>query len=367
VAERLARQDPANADWQRDLSISHERIGAIRQAQGDMAGARESYEAYQAMAERLARQDPTNADWQRNLSISHEKIGDIRQAQGDLAGALESYEADMAIAERLARQDPANAEWQRDLAVSHNKIGTIRQAQNDLAGARESFEQVLAITVPLFERTQAAEAPRFLGFVYKRLVDLCAAQGDLTAALRYQQDLVAQVRETDNPPGLIHGLQVLFGFESLTGNDRAALAAIAEAIRIARGLHQAHPDEASRSWLALTLGHQSSALLLARQYQEAIAAAEEALGLDPSQTAIYTKQAHGYLLTGQFDKALAIYRAHAKDQANDDQTSAEVVLDDFAALRQRGIDHPDMKRIEALLKTGGKPAAPAAKTGRRMR
>ena len=53
-----------------------------------------------------------NAGWQRDLSVSHNKIGDVQQAQGDLAAALASYQASLAIAERLAKADPGNAGWQ---------------------------------------------------------------------------------------------------------------------------------------------------------------------------------------------------------------------------------------------------------------
>ena len=57
--------------------------------------------------------------------MSWEKLGDVRQAQGDLAGALAAYEARHAIAERLAASDPGNAEWQRDLVVSHWRIAAV--------------------------------------------------------------------------------------------------------------------------------------------------------------------------------------------------------------------------------------------------
>ena len=35
---------------------------------------------------------------------------------------------------------------------------------------------------------------------------------------------------------------------------------------------------------------------------------------------------------------------------NDQQTFADVVLDDFAKLLQHGIDHPDMEKVEAMLR-----------------
>ena len=68
--------------------------------------------------ERLAATDPKNADWQRDLSVSQERIGDVQKVQGDLPGALASYRASMEIRERLAASDPKNAYWQRDLAAS---------------------------------------------------------------------------------------------------------------------------------------------------------------------------------------------------------------------------------------------------------
>ena len=47
--------------------------------------------------EKLAKQDPGNADWQRDLSVSYDKVGDVQSAQGDLAGALKSYRDSLAI------------------------------------------------------------------------------------------------------------------------------------------------------------------------------------------------------------------------------------------------------------------------------
>ncbi|MCH8111628.1 MAG: hypothetical protein IH905_06700 [Proteobacteria bacterium] len=61
-----------------------------------------------AIDERLAKADPTNAVGQRDLSVSHSKIGDVLHGQGDLSGALENYRAAMVIRERLAEADPTN-------------------------------------------------------------------------------------------------------------------------------------------------------------------------------------------------------------------------------------------------------------------
>jgi len=54
--------------------------------------------------------------------VSLIKIGDVQVAQGDLAGALESYRESRAIRERLAGADPGNAGWQRDVWVSYWRL-----------------------------------------------------------------------------------------------------------------------------------------------------------------------------------------------------------------------------------------------------
>ncbi|HNF63933.1 MAG TPA: tetratricopeptide repeat protein, partial [Rhodocyclaceae bacterium] len=124
IRETLARRDPANTQWQRDLSVSHERIGDVLRAQGDGPAALDAYRAGLAIAETLARRDPANTQWQHDLSVSHTKIGDVLVAQGDGPAALKAYRKSLTIAETLARRDSGNAQWQVDLAVSYGMLGT---------------------------------------------------------------------------------------------------------------------------------------------------------------------------------------------------------------------------------------------------
>jgi tetratricopeptide (TPR) repeat protein len=184
ISERLAAQDPDNAGWQRDLGCSHSRIGCIMLAQGDFPGSLEQQGKSCAIMERLAAQDYTNAEWQSALTIIYSRIGDILEAQGDLAGALDQFRKDLVISERLAAQDPANATWQSPLGVSYCKVGHILQAQGDLAGALEQFRMYNIISERL-----AAQDPdnagwqRELGNSYGRIGGILDAQGDLAGAL----------------------------------------------------------------------------------------------------------------------------------------------------------------------------------------
>ena len=121
ISDRLAKSDPGNAGWQRDLSVSYDKVGDVLVAQGNLPEALKSYRDGLAIADRLAKSDPGNAGWQRDLSVSFNKVGDVLVAQGNLPDALKSYRDSLAIADRLAKSDPGNAGWQRDLSVSFDK------------------------------------------------------------------------------------------------------------------------------------------------------------------------------------------------------------------------------------------------------
>ncbi len=73
-------------------------------AQGALADALKANRDSLAIAERLAKADPGNAGWQRDLSVSYNRVGDVVVAQGDLPEALKDYRDGLAIAERLAQK-----------------------------------------------------------------------------------------------------------------------------------------------------------------------------------------------------------------------------------------------------------------------
>ena len=63
--------------------MSYENVGDVQRAQGDLAGALKSYSESLGIHEKLAKQDPGNADRQRDLSVNYGDVGDLQRAQGD--------------------------------------------------------------------------------------------------------------------------------------------------------------------------------------------------------------------------------------------------------------------------------------------
>jgi tetratricopeptide (TPR) repeat protein len=55
------------------------------------------YQQSLAIFKRLADQDKSNSGWQRDLSVSYERVGDVLVAQGKLQEALDDYQQCLVI------------------------------------------------------------------------------------------------------------------------------------------------------------------------------------------------------------------------------------------------------------------------------
>ena len=223
-------EDEQQRHWAHFLS------GDVEAALGNRNAALDQYERGQALVQDLIRRDPNNAEWQRDLSVSYNKIGDISAARGDRDGALKAYKDGLEIAKRspraipttpngsaispsamtrsaisapreatatarsrpirtgwrsqaLAARDPNNAEWQRDLSVSYNKIGDISAARGDRDGALKAYKDGLDIAkrspraIPTTPNGSAISPSAMT-----RVGDISAARGDRDGALKAYKD-----------------------------------------------------------------------------------------------------------------------------------------------------------------------------------
>ena len=169
--ERLAQAEPDRADYQRDLSVSYNKMGDLYRDLGQGEQARQAYGKSLAIAERLAQAEPDRADYQRDLSVSYERWATCtapwargsrrarptasrsrsRAAGAGRAGSRRLPARPLGVVqqdgrpvprpgpgragapglrqvardrERLAQAEPDRADYQRDLSVSYNKWAT---------------------------------------------------------------------------------------------------------------------------------------------------------------------------------------------------------------------------------------------------
>src|SRR5262249_23625731 len=105
-----------------------------------------------AIRERLAQAEPDRADYQRDLSVSYNKMGDLFRALGQGEEARQAFQKSLAIAERLAQAEPDRADYQRDLIVS-----CVQMSENEPAMARGYLSHALDIARSL--QSQGRLAP----------------------------------------------------------------------------------------------------------------------------------------------------------------------------------------------------------------
>jgi tetratricopeptide (TPR) repeat protein len=145
IRERMAHTEPDRADYQRDLSVSYNRMGDLYRALGQGEAARDAFAKALAIAERLARTEPDRTDYQHVLSVSYSEMGDMYRALGQGEAARDFYLKDLDIAERLARAEPERADYQRDLILS-----LLQQApMTDGEAARAHLQRALGIAEAL--------------------------------------------------------------------------------------------------------------------------------------------------------------------------------------------------------------------------
>ena len=77
IAERLAKSDPGNMGWQRDLSVSYANIGGTYRKLNDTAKAREALAAGRAIIGKLVEQHPDQTQWKQDMAWIDVQIAEL--------------------------------------------------------------------------------------------------------------------------------------------------------------------------------------------------------------------------------------------------------------------------------------------------
>ena len=141
LALHLTAHDPGNTEWQRDLSVYHERLGDVAVAQGRLDEAARAYGDALAIRKKLAAGDPGNTRWQRDLSYSLFQISRLDAEHKHWPDAIGNAEASLQTDERLSQLDRSNVDWQEDVKASRAWLEQLRwqPPRPDKAPCRPAF------------------------------------------------------------------------------------------------------------------------------------------------------------------------------------------------------------------------------------
>jgi tetratricopeptide (TPR) repeat protein len=328
----LVVSNPDSDDFNRELSVSNERIGDVLVLQGELDAGLAAYRDSLAIRKPLALKHPDNTDSQRDLSVGDNKIGDVLLAKGQLDEALVAYREGLAIRKALALNDPGNAKGQRDLSVSDHKIGHVLVMQGHLDDALTTYRDGLTIRQALARNDHCdTQCQRDVSVSEEQIGDVLVAQGRLYDALpAYIDGLdIAKALAAKDPGNTDWQRDVLVGDDRIgdvlvtQGYLDDALSAYRDGLAIAKAL--ALKDSGNTEWqrdLSVSYDRIGDILVAQGQLDDALAIYRKSLVIkktlalkDPGNTdwqrdlAVSDDRIGDALLAkGEVDAALAAYR-----------------------------------------------------------
>jgi eukaryotic-like serine/threonine-protein kinase len=258
-----------------------QKIGGVRQDQGQMPAALESYLAASAVAKELMERAPGDVTREASYGNSLTWIGKAYWYQGDLERAASNFETASEKLRAAAVATPDDSDLAYRLSSALTNTGRVLETRGEYVGAKPYYEEVQKI----FERLSAREPEKVqwqteLGDSYNNLGKLALELGHLTEAVAaYRSDL--QIKMT------------------LSARDP--------------NNHEAQENLAiSNAILGRTLGICGNAEIAKHYLSDALASLRALMAFDPTQTdwrylfARYSEQLSGLLRQlGQFDVAAA--------------------------------------------------------------
>ena len=106
---------------------------------GQLGEAKVWFERDLKISEKLALADANDAQAQRDLSISLQRLGEVAVKMGRLGEAKVCFERSLKISEKLALAEANDAQAQRDLFISLQRLGDVAVQMGQLGEARVWF------------------------------------------------------------------------------------------------------------------------------------------------------------------------------------------------------------------------------------
>jgi tetratricopeptide (TPR) repeat protein len=138
IRKKLTELDLSNTQFQRDVSVSHDKVGDLQLRLGNSAPALAHYQASMKINKKLTELDPSNTQFQRDVSVSHDKLGNLQLLLGKTAPALVNYQASVKIRKKFIKLDPGNSQFQYDLLLSYMNIARVHAKEGNYTSAANS-------------------------------------------------------------------------------------------------------------------------------------------------------------------------------------------------------------------------------------
>jgi tetratricopeptide (TPR) repeat protein len=227
-----------------------QRIGTVRQDQGHLPAALESYQAALKLISAQAQAMPRDIGRQLAHAENVSFIGMAHWFQGDLDAAGRDFILARSILLRAEMIDRADTELLSQKKIVESNLGHVRESQGDLESAFAAYQSALALAQRLVAaKPDNVEWAALLGSAHNDLGKLALIRGDLvTAVAEYSADDKIETNLSTRDPNNNDQLENVFRVRAilgrtlaLVGDTEGAIRRLREAVDIAARLEKQDP------------------------------------------------------------------------------------------------------------------------------
>lgn len=318
-----------------------------------LARAERKYRESLAIIGDIAAELPQRIDLKEDLSLAYRDLGNFLALYGDKKEALHVFEEASALNRVLAESDLERIDWQIDYVESLLRLAHAYVESDNPTKAMDLFGGATQRSLDLARAHEDQDRLKDLvALSYHNLAEAQNKAGDVKdAEVSYRQSFDVRLdlarRNKSVSPELSKSMLVLCEIYLEAGEPQRATDAAQLVVKLFREYKQQPVSE-----LANSLGNLAWFALFARQPQEALSAANEAINLAPDLDWIRLNQAHALMFTDS-DKAIDLYLWKHLDKSMPAEWN-KWIKEDFRKFRMRGLTHPLMTVVESRIGTGEK-------------
>ena len=201
VREASYRANPRNTRLQRSLMIGYGHVGDMLGSPftgclGDYPGALEYYQKAANIAEDMRRADPSDKRATFDVGMILARIGATRQAGGEIRRSTQDLDRAIAQFEPLMAASPANATYAYGAAIAYEYRGRNAWLLGDRVSAMAWYRKSLALSAKLLSGRTTDVSARVQKMADEGpIATLLALSGERAAAAKMADDLVKEAGE----------------------------------------------------------------------------------------------------------------------------------------------------------------------------
>ncbi|WP_159015649.1 TIR domain-containing protein [Cognatiluteimonas profundi] len=148
-ALKLAAMDPANFDWQREVSYGHHNLAVLDQSRGHYKQAEQAFRAELNLYREWLKTHPQDTSLRDEAANAASFLGTLAQDDGRLSEAQARFQEQLDAVSRNRQAEPDNAIWKKTWLDARVLLAQVQAVQGKTTEARRGLDEATALAESL--------------------------------------------------------------------------------------------------------------------------------------------------------------------------------------------------------------------------